>query len=124
MQLLLRWIIAAVALYAADALIAEIYVDAAENQWVLYAVMAVVFAVVNGVLRPILKLLSLPLLIVTLGLFALVINAVAFWFSSWVAVNLLEVGFHVDGFVAALLGSIVVSVVSTVLNAVLVDDDD
>ncbi len=75
-------------------------------------VAAIVLGVVNAVIRPILLLLSLPLTIVTLGLFAFVINALLFWF-----VGHLNIGLVVSGFGAALVGSIVLAIVSWVLSA-------
>lgn len=76
-------------------------------------VAALVLGILNAILRPLLMFLSLPLLIFTLGLFTLVINAVLLLISSWL------VGsnhFHVDGFGSALLGALVISIVSIVLN--------
>ena len=121
MKLIARWIISAVALFVAAWLVPGIRVDG--GGWVAYAVMAVVLGLVNAVVRPVLKLLSCPLIILTLGLFLLVINAVTLWLSSYIAVNVFRVGFHVDGFLAALLGGLIVSVVSTVLSAVIRDVD-
>ena len=76
---------------------------------------AVIFGIVNAVLGPLLRLFSLPLTILTLGLFALVINAVLFWVTSAVA-GALDLPFEVDGFLAALLGAIVVSLVRMALK--------
>jgi len=69
--------------------------------------------------RPILKLLSCPLVILTLGLFVLVINGITLWLASAIAVDFFHVGFHVDGFLAGFLGALVVSIVSVILTAVL-----
>jgi len=79
---------------------------------------ALVFGVLNAVLKPILLILSIPLLIVTLGLFALVVNAVLLLITS----RLLE-SFEVSGFWTAVLGSIVISVVTMIMGAVLTDDE-
>jgi putative membrane protein len=77
---------------------------------------ALVFGLVNAFLRPLLKLLSLPVLIVTLGLFAIIINVILLAITA----GLME-GLTIDGFLAALLGSLVISVVSAVLNAIIPD---
>ena len=69
------------------------------------------------IVRPLLKLLSCPLIVVTLGLFYLVINGVTLWLASSIAVNVFPVGFHVDGFGAAFWGALIVSIVSVLLNA-------
>jgi putative membrane protein len=63
------------------------------------------------------------LIIITLGLFALVINAGTFLLASNIAQNWFNVGFYVDGFVPALLGSIIVSIVSVVLSKILIDEE-
>ncbi|MFE9391104.1 phage holin family protein [Streptomyces sp. NPDC006784] len=81
-------------------------------------VVALIFGVVNVVVKPIVKLFSLPLLVLTLGLFTLVINALMLMLTSWVADNL-DVSFHVDGFGTAFLGGLIISVVSWALNMAL-----
>jgi putative membrane protein len=74
-----------------------------------------VFGVLNVALRPILILLTLPLFILTLGLFTLVLNALMLWLTGRVS-DALGLGFHVDGFGAAFLGALVVTVVSFLLS--------
>jgi putative membrane protein len=81
---------------------------------------ALVFGVVNGFVRPILTLLSLPVVVLTLGIFLLVINALMLMLTSALSSSL-GLGFHVAGFVPALIGSIVISIVSTVLSMLLPD---
>jgi putative membrane protein len=73
MKLIVRWAVAALALFVAERLIDGITVSG--NAWVAFAAMAVVLGLVNALVRPLLKLLSCPLIILTLGLFTLVINA-------------------------------------------------
>jgi putative membrane protein len=75
---------------------------------------ALVFGIVNAFIRPVAKLLTLPLIILTLGLFALVVNACMLWLTSSLSTSL-GLGFHVSGFWAAVFGSLVVSIVSTML---------
>ncbi|MBW3086597.1 hypothetical protein KEM60_02825 [Austwickia sp. TVS 96-490-7B] len=81
-------------------------------------VVAVIIGVVNAIVRPIAKFLGGCLIVLSLGLFLLVINAAMLLLSSWIATNM-GVGFRVDGFVTALIGSIVISVVSGILSSVL-----
>ena len=76
-----------------------------------------VFGVVNAVVKPVLKVFSLPLLLLTLGLFSLVINALVLWLTSALS-GALGLGFHVTGFGAAFLGGLVVSVVNVLLSFV------
>ncbi|MDT9681871.1 phage holin family protein [Streptomyces sp. TRM76323] len=81
---------------------------------------ALVFGVVNILVKPLVKLLTLPLFILTLGLFTLVVNALMLLLTSWFAEKL-DLGFHVEGFWTAVLGGLIISVVSWALNVVLPD---
>lgn len=83
---------------------------------------ALVFGLVNVVVKPIVKLLTLPLFILTLGLITLVVNALMLLLTSWLA-DVLDLSFHVDGFWTAVLGGLIVSIVSWALNVVLPDED-
>lgn len=116
MKLLIRWVIVAFSLFVAAWLVPGIRVEG--NAWLIFAVMAVILGFVNAVVRPILTLLTCSLVILTLGLFVLVINALTLWLASSIAVNWFHVGFYVDGFWAAFLGALIVSIVSVILSAV------
>ena len=83
-----------------------------------WLVVAIIFGLVNAVIRPIVKLLALPINLITLGLFTLVINALMLWLTSWLSGAL-----TVDGFITAFLGAIIISVISTVLNWIIPDRD-
>jgi putative membrane protein len=85
-------------------------------------VVALIFGVVNFLVKPIVKLLSLPLLILTLGLFTLVVNALMLLLTSWLA-GKLDVSFHVEGFWTAVLGGLIISIVSWALHLILPDED-
>jgi len=119
MRLLLRWAVSIAALFAAAWFVPGITVEG--NAWIVFAVMAVILGLVNAVVRPILRLLTCPLIVLTLGAFLLVINGITLWLASWLAVNVFGVGFRVNGFVAAFLGALVVSIVSVVLNLLIPD---
>jgi putative membrane protein len=119
-KLLLRWLITSLSLFAAAELVPGIRVG--RDAWVAFAVMAIILGLVNAIVRPILKLLSCPLIILTLGLFVLVINGVTLWLASAIAVSWFHVGFYVDGFMAAFWGALIVSVVSVLLTALLRDE--
>ncbi|MET8220443.1 phage holin family protein [Streptomyces hirsutus] len=83
---------------------------------------ALIFGVVNSLVKPLVQLISLPLLVLTLGLFTLVVNALMLLLTSWFA-DVFDLSFHVEGFWTAVLGGLVVSVVSWALNVVLPDGD-
>ncbi|WP_324790130.1 phage holin family protein [Streptomyces sp. H51] len=85
-------------------------------------VVALLFGLVNWLVKPVLKLLSLPLLVLTLGLFTLVVNALMLLLTSWLADGL-DLSFHVEGFWTAVLGGLIISIVSWALHVVLPDED-
>jgi putative membrane protein len=122
MKLLIRWAISSVALFAAAWLVPGIRVDG--GGWAIYAVMAVVLGFVNATVRPLLKLLTCPLILLTLGLFVLVINGLTLWLSSAIAVNWFGVGFYVDGFWSGFLGALIVSIVTIILSALVREEED
>lgn len=123
MKIFLRWLITVIALFAATLLVPGISVES-NNAWVVFSIMAVILALVNAFVRPILKLLSCGFIIITLGLFVFVINAATLLIASNIAQSWFNVPFVVDGFGAALLGSIIVSIVSVILSSVLIDDKE
>lgn len=119
MGLLTRWAIGAVALYLTvllgDQLGFGLSFDGKGTQSVIAAFVAVlVLTLVNALIRPVVKLLTLPLSCITFGLFGIVINALMFYL-----VGRLDVGLRVEGFMAALFGSVVTSVLFGVLNTFL-----
>lgn len=81
-----------------------------------------IFGLVSSVVKPVLKVVSFPFIILTLGLLLLVINALMLLLTSWIA-GRLDLGFHVSGFWVAVFGSIVISLAGMVLNAVVPDGD-
>ena len=120
-SLLLRLIINAAGLYAATQVgIQGLRFD---GDWKTLVVVALIFGVVNALVRPLLAFLTCPLMALTLGLFTFVVNALMLALTGWIAQQL-DLGFVVDGFWAAFLGALVVSVVSFVLTLVLGDDRD
>ena len=110
MRLVLKWLLSAVALLA----VAYVYSGVQVNNFVSALIAAAVIGLLNAVLRPVLVILTLPVSIVTLGLFLFVINALMFWSAS----GLLN-GFHVAGFWAALLGSLIYSALGLIIDAAL-----
>ncbi len=123
MKLLIRWIITSLSLAVAAWLVPGIHVDGPSG-WLTLAIMALVLGFVNAIIRPVLKLLSCGLIILTLGLFTLVVNALSFWLAAAISSGLFGTGFSVDSFWAALWGSIIVSVVSFCLSIFVSDKDE
>ncbi len=119
MKLLIRWAATAAALYLAQYFVTGITVG--DDAIMMYAVLALVVGLVMALTKPILTLLTCPLHILTFGLFALVVNAFAFWMASWVAQEL-GLPFVVEGFVPAFLGALIVSAVLVVVNMIAGDN--
>jgi putative membrane protein len=83
--------------------------------WLPFLCVALVFGMINATLRPLAKILTFPLIIVTLGVFALVVNGLMLWLTSALAGSF-GIGFHVSGFWPAFFGGLVVSIVSAILS--------
>jgi len=115
MRLLLAWLINAIALIALPYVVSSITVDS----FLTALLVAIVLGFVNAIIRPILVILTLPVTILTLGLFIFVINGLLFW-----AVGSFWPGFHVNGFWAGVFGAIVYSVISWILSAILMPRKD
>ena len=120
MHPLLRLIINAAALWAATQLVSGISFT---GGWPTLFVVALVFGVLNLLVKPVLFFLTLPFFLVTLGLFTLVLNAGMLWLTSALSESL-GLGFRVEGFCAAFLGALVVSIVSFALSMFVTSGDD
>jgi putative membrane protein len=110
MKLIIKWLLSAVALLA----VAHLYSGVQVQNFTSALIAAFVIGLLNTIVRPILVVLTLPVTMVTLGLFLFVINALMFW----AAASLLD-GFQVNGFGAALLGSLIYSLLSVVIQSAL-----
>ena len=110
MRLILKWLLSALALLAVSYLYSGVQVTSFTHALIA----AAVIGLLNMVVRPVLVVLTLPVTIVTLGLFLFVINALLFWAAS----GLLS-GFHVNGFLAALIGSLLYSLLGVVIESAL-----
>jgi putative membrane protein len=117
-KFILRWIINAIALYAAVYLVPGVNL---EGNWVSIIWLALIFGLINAFLRPLLTFLTCPLIILTLGLFTLLINTFLFWLTSPVG-QAFGINLTIDGFWPAFLGGLVISVVSVIMSMVLKDD--
>jgi putative membrane protein len=120
-KLILRWAINAFALWVAINYVPGIHADQAD--WLPIIGLALIFGLINALLRPLIVLLTCPLIILTLGLGTLLINTLLFWLAGLIGSEF-GIGFTVDGFWPAFLGALVVSVISTVLTLLLKDDSE
>lgn len=118
-NLIIRWLINMVGLYLAVMIVPG--VNLSSDEWISFVWLALIFGLLNALVRPILKLLTCPLIILTLGLGTLLLNTAMLYILEWAA-GLFNIGFTLDDFWAAFLGALVVSVVSLVLTMVFKDD--
>src|SRR5688572_18470598 len=116
LQIIIRIVINAVALWVADYLLPGLTVSHSTGALLL---VAIVFGLVNAFIKPIVQVLSCPLTILTLGLFTLVINALMLMLTGWLTGGVI----NTENFGAALLGAIIISIISTVLSWFLVDKE-
>jgi putative membrane protein len=114
----IRWTINAIALYIAVLVVPGIELG---GDWTSLLWVALIFGLLNALLRPLLKLLTCPLILLTLGLFTILINTGMLLLTSNIGQSL-GLDFTVDGFWPALLGSLIISVVSVVLSIFLRDE--
>jgi putative membrane protein len=117
-KFILRWVVNAIALFLAVYLVPGVNL---QGGWVSILWLALIFGLINAFLRPLLKLLTCPLIILTLGLFTLLINTFLFWLTSQVG-QAFGIGFTIDGFWPAFLGGLVVTVVSVIMSLILKDE--
>jgi putative membrane protein len=116
-HLILRWIILAVAIWLTAWFLPGVEV---RDGMTGLALVALVFGLVNAFIRPILTILTCPLIILTLGLFTLVINALMLSLTAWLVPNLLSV----SGVWTTLLASLIISLVSAVLSTIVAEDKE
>src|SRR5256885_17054729 len=109
MGLIVRWLANTLALFIVVTVVPHFHY----NSFVTLAIAALILGLLNAVVRPILFFLTLPLTIVTLGLFLIVLNAIMLELTAWLAP-----GFHIDDFVAAIIGAIVLAIISWITNRI------
>ncbi len=117
-KFILRWAINAVAIFLAIRFVPGISL---QSGWTSVIWLALIFGLVNAFLRPLLSLLTCPLIILTLGLFTLLINTFLFWLTGQIG-QLFGIGITMDGLLPAFLGGVVVTIVSVVLSLILKDE--
>ena len=112
MSFFVRLLVNAAALWVATKIVPGV---AFHGDWLAFLAVALTFGVINAFIRPVAKILTFPIIILTLGFFALVVNGLMLWLTSSLS-DRLGLGFHVSGFWAAFWGALVVSIVSTILS--------
>lgn len=118
MKFLLSCLATALAVAVAIWLVPGIELLGGASAWGAIAIFALVLALLNASIKPILQLLSLPISILTLGIFYLVVNAFMLYAASWIANGIFRVGFIIDSFGSAFVASIVISLVTSIVNGI------
>ena len=119
-KFILRWIISSLAIFAAVELVPGIHISG--NPWISILVLGLIMVIVNAILRPLVKFVGCLPIILTLGLFTLLINAFLFWLTGQIGQAIVGYGFTTDGFWPAFWGGLVVSIVSIVMGVILRDE--
>ncbi|MCC7362401.1 MAG: phage holin family protein [Anaerolineales bacterium] len=120
-RLILRWAVNAVAIWAAITLMQGRGIEVEAAGWTPIIVLALIFGLLNALVRPVLELLTCPLILLTLGLGTLLINTLLFWLTGLIG-DQFNAGFSVDGFWPAFWGALIVSLVSFALTLLLRDE--
>jgi putative membrane protein len=123
MKFLVRWLSIALAVAFALWVVPGIGIEADGNMWWTLLVLAAILGLVNATIGSALKFLSFPLMVLTLGLFNVVINALMLEFSAWLANSFFNTGFVIESFWSAALASIVISFVTIVMWGLFADDE-
>ena len=124
LKLLLRILVSAAALGVAAWVVPGIVLTGTSTvaKVVTLLVVAVIFGLVNAILKPVIKTVGCAFYVLTLGLVAIVVNGLLLWLASWIAYDKLSEPFHITGFAAAVEGALIVGVVTWVLHLILGDD--
>lgn len=120
MKLLMRWVATAIAIFVAVKLLPGLHFN---GPWWQLGIVALIFGLLNALVRPVLRFLTCPLIIITLGLFLLVINAMMLWLTARAA-DSFGIDFRVSGFWSTFWGALVISVISAALNLFIRDEDN
>ena len=119
-QAFIKWVMNTIAIILAVKFVPGIVYS---GEWWGILIVGMIFGLVNTVIRPLVKLFTIPLLILTLGLFTFIINAMMLSLTSWLSESL-QLGFRVEGFKPAFWGALVISIVSLVLGCLMPQDKE
>lgn len=122
MSFLIRWLVTAIAVGAAVWLVPGIQIIGGDSAWVAIAVFALFLSLIDISIKPVLQILSIPITVLTLGIFYIVVNTLLLYVAAWLANGIFQVGFLIEGFGSAFLASIVISIVSAIINSLIGND--
>ena len=119
MNFLIRWLVTAIAVGVAVWLVPGIVIIGGDGAWVAIAIFALFLSLIDISIKPLLQVLSLPVTVLTLGIFYIVVKTFMLYLAAWLANGIYQVGFFIEGFGWAFLASIIISIVSALLNGLL-----
>lgn len=122
MNFIIRWLVTAVAVGVAVWLVPGIEVVGGTEAWVAIAIFGLILSLINISVKPIMQVLSLPITVITLGIFYLVVNTLMLYVAAWLANGIFQAGVDIATFGSAFVASIVISIVSGIMNALVGKD--
>ncbi|MEA5020682.1 MAG: phage holin family protein [Gordonibacter sp.] len=122
MNFILRWLVTAIATGVAVWLVPGIDLVGGNEAWVAIAIFGLILSLVNISIKPLMQLLSLPISFITLGIFYLVVNTFMLYIAAWLANGIFQVGIDIVTFGSAFVASIVISIVSAIMNSIVGKD--
>ena len=122
MNFIIRWLVTAVAVGVAVWLVPGIGVVGGTDAWVAIAIFGLILSLINISVKPIMQVLSLPITVITLGIFYLVVNTLMLYVAAWLANGIFQVGIDIATFGSAFVASIVISIVSGIMNVIVGKD--
>lgn len=123
MNFVIRWIVTAIAVAAAVLIVPGVFVWH-DNMWIGIAILALFLALINMSIKPILQVLSIPVTVLTLGIFYIVVNTLMLYLAAWLANALFGVGFEIATFGSGFVAAIIISIVSALVNGIIGDKDN
>ncbi|RDB64616.1 hypothetical protein C1878_01870 [Gordonibacter sp. 28C] len=123
MKFIIRWLVTAIAFGVAVWIVPGIDIVGGTEAWAAIALYGLILSLINISVKPLMQLLSLPITVITLGIFYLVVNTLMLYVAAWLANGIFQVGIEIATFGSAFVGSIVISIVSGLMNALLGNKD-
>lgn len=124
MRFIIRWLVTAIAVGAAVWLVPGIDTVGGNEAWVSIAIFGLVLSLINISVKPVMQVLSLPISVLTLGVFYLIVNTLMLYMAAWLANGIFQSGIEIATFGSAFVASIVISIVSAIVNAILGNNKD
>ena len=124
MRFIIRWLVTAIAVGVAVWLVPGIDTVGGNEAWVSIAIFGLILSLINISIKPLMQILSLPISVLTLGIFYLVVNTLMIYIAAWLANGIFQSGSEIATFGSAFVASIVISIVSGIVNAILGNNKD